>query len=70
MQRLCASHDVPLAAAALQFSLRESRICSTIVGMSDPERVERTLRIAEWPIPNKLWEDLEPLAAVGKDGVL
>jgi D-threo-aldose 1-dehydrogenase len=59
-----------LAAAALQFSLRESRICSTIVGMSDPERVERTLRIAEWPIPNKLWEDLEPLAAVGKDGVL
>jgi D-threo-aldose 1-dehydrogenase len=38
--------------------------------MSDPERVEQTLRIAEWPIPNKLWEDLEPLAAVGKDGVL
>jgi D-threo-aldose 1-dehydrogenase len=70
MERLCASHEVPLAAAALQFSLRESRICSTIVGMSDPERVEQTLRLAEWPIPNKLWEELEPLAAVGKDGVL
>lgn len=70
MQRLCASYDVPLAAAALQFSLRESRICSTIVGMSDPERVEQTLRLAEWPISDKLWQELEPLAAVGKNGVL
>jgi D-threo-aldose 1-dehydrogenase len=70
MQRLCASYDVPLAAAALQFSLRESRIASTIVGISEPERVEQTLRLAEWPIPNKLWEELKPLAAVGKDGVL
>jgi D-threo-aldose 1-dehydrogenase len=70
MERLCASHDVPLAAAALQFSLRESRISSTIVGMSNPERVEQTLHLAEWPIPNKLWEELEPLAAVGKEGVL
>jgi D-threo-aldose 1-dehydrogenase len=70
MQRLCASYDVPLAAAALQFSLRESRIASTIVGISEPERVEQTLRLAEWSIPNKLWEDLEPLAAIGRNGIL
>ena len=70
MQRICASYDVPLAAAALQFSLRESRITSTIVGMSEPERVEQTLRLAEWSIPDKLWTDLEPLAAVGRSGVL
>jgi D-threo-aldose 1-dehydrogenase len=70
MERLCASHHVPLAAAALQFSLRESRISSTIVGMSEPERIEQTLRLAEWPIPDKLWQELEPLAAVGKNGVL
>jgi D-threo-aldose 1-dehydrogenase len=70
MQRLCASYDVPLAAAALQFSLRESRITSTIVGISEPERVEQTLQLAEWPIPEKLWEELEPLAAVGRNGVL
>jgi D-threo-aldose 1-dehydrogenase len=70
MQRLCASYDVPLAAAALQFSLRESRITSTIVGISEPGRVEQTLRLAEWSIPDKLWDELEPLAAVGKNGVL
>ncbi|MBV9489895.1 MAG: aldo/keto reductase [Verrucomicrobia bacterium] len=70
MQRICASYDVPLAAAALQFSLRESRITSTIVGITEPERVEQTLRLAEWSIPDKLWEELQPLAEVGKSGVL
>jgi D-threo-aldose 1-dehydrogenase len=68
MQRICTSYNVPLAAAALQFSLRQSRITSTIVGISEPERVEQTLRLAEWPIPGKLWEELQPLAAVGKHG--
>lgn len=70
MQRICASYNVPLAAAALQFSLRESRITSTIVGITEPERVEQTLRLAEWPIPDKLWEELEPNVAAGKSGVL
>ncbi len=44
------------AAAALQFSLRESRITSTIVGISEPERVEQTLRLAEWSIPRLLFD--------------
>jgi len=70
MQRICESYAVPLAAAALQFSLRESRIVSTIVGITEPERVEQTLRLAEWPIPEKLWADLKPLIAAGKTGVL
>jgi D-threo-aldose 1-dehydrogenase len=70
MQRICVSYDVPLAAAALQFSLRETRITSTIVGISEPERVEETFRLAEWPLPDELWEELKPLAAVGKDGLL
>jgi D-threo-aldose 1-dehydrogenase len=70
MQRICVSYDVPFAAAALQFSLREIRITSTIVGITEPERVEQTLRLAEWPIPDKLWGELEPLAAIGKNGIL
>jgi D-threo-aldose 1-dehydrogenase len=70
MQRICGSYNVPLAAAALQFSLRESRITSTIVGITEPERVEQTLRLAEISIPDKLWADLEPVAAVGRKGVL
>lgn len=70
MQQICQANDVPLAAAALQFSLRESRIVSTIVGVTEPERIEQTLRLAEWPIPESLWQDLTPLIAPGKAGVL
>ncbi len=54
--------DVPLAAAALQFSLRETRIASTIVGFSSPERVEETLNLARREIPDDLWARLDGLA--------
>lgn len=60
MQQTCQAYDVPLAAAALQFSLRDPRVTSTIVGISKPERVSETMRLAEWPIPDELWEKLLP----------
>jgi D-threo-aldose 1-dehydrogenase len=54
---------VPLAAAGLQFSLREPRVSSTIVGLSAPERVQETVALARWPIPAELWDELAPLTA-------
>jgi D-threo-aldose 1-dehydrogenase len=63
MEAACRDHDVPIAAAALQFSTRDPRITSTIVGISRPERVDETLRLAEWTIPDALWEVLGPMAA-------
>jgi D-threo-aldose 1-dehydrogenase len=69
MERACQASGVPLAAAALQFSLRDRRVASTIVGMSDPNRVEQTLRLAEWPIADDLWQQLLALAAPGRVGV-
>lgn len=63
MEVACAQHGVPLAAAALQFSTRDPRIASTIVGISRPERVDETVRLASWEIPQQLWDVLEPLAA-------
>jgi D-threo-aldose 1-dehydrogenase len=63
MEEACAAHGVPLAAAALQFSLRDPRIVSTIVGISRPERVAATAKMATWPIPEELWAELEPLVA-------
>jgi D-threo-aldose 1-dehydrogenase len=68
MERVVTAAGIPLAAAALQYSLREERIASTIVGMSAPERVEQTIELAEWPIPPEVWAELEPLAAVGRSG--
>lgn len=55
---VCREYDVPLPAAALQFSLRDERITSTVVGMTRPERVEQTLELARHPIPDELWNDL------------
>jgi D-threo-aldose 1-dehydrogenase len=69
MEAACLARNVPLAAAALQFSLRDDRVTSTIVGMSSPERVEQTVRLAEWPIDDDLWSELLELAAPGRNGV-
>lgn len=70
MERLCKARDVPLAAAALQFSLRDERIASTVVGMSEPQRIAQTVKLANWPIPDDLWSDLQKLAAAGHQGVV
>jgi D-threo-aldose 1-dehydrogenase len=52
---------VPLAAAALQFSLRAPFIDSTVVGVSSPDRVKQTLDFASVPIPDALWAELSAL---------
>lgn len=70
MESLCAEHGVPLAAAALQFSLRDPRVTSTIVGMSEPKRVEQTVELADFEIPDALWDALLPIARRGRAGVL
>jgi D-threo-aldose 1-dehydrogenase len=65
MEMLCGRYHVPLAALALQFSLRDPRIVSTIVGMSKPERVPETLALAHTPIPDELWQDVARLRGGG-----
>nr|WP_062332558.1 aldo/keto reductase [Herbidospora sakaeratensis] len=59
MAAACAAHGVPLPAAALQFSLRDPRVTSTIVGVSEPGRVAATLELASIPIPAELWDELD-----------
>jgi D-threo-aldose 1-dehydrogenase len=59
IEDVCRRVDIPLAAAAMQFSLRDERIGSTLVGFSRPERVEQTVRLAELPIPDELWSEVE-----------
>lgn len=62
MRRACDAHGVPLAAAALQFSLRDPRVTSTIVGISRPARIATTIELATTPIPGELWDDLDRCA--------
>jgi D-threo-aldose 1-dehydrogenase len=61
IEAACARHGVPLAAAALQDSLREPRITSTVVGWSRPERYDETLTLAGHPVPDELWDELAEL---------
>lgn len=61
---VCQEYGVPLAAAALQFSLRDPRVTTTVVGMTKPERVAQTIELASHPIPDELWPALD---AVGFD---
>jgi D-threo-aldose 1-dehydrogenase len=70
MEALCAEYGIPLAAAALQFSLRDQRVTSTIVGMSEPKRVAQTAELAHLEIPGVLWDELLPIARLGRAGVL
>jgi len=67
LEAICRRYGVPLAAAALQFSLRDPRISATIVGMSRPERVEETIRLATLPIPEALWEELATVPPLHED---
>src|SRR3712207_5229765 len=59
MEAACRRYDVPLAAAALQFSLRSPVIDSTVVGVSSPQRIDQTLQLAAVEIPDELWAELE-----------
>lgn len=61
VEAVCAKHGIPPGAAALQFSLREPRITSTICGVSSPERIRQTLEWAAWPIPAEAWAELMAL---------
>jgi D-threo-aldose 1-dehydrogenase len=61
MRAAVARAGVPLAAAALQFSLRAPFVDSTVVGVSSPQRVRETLDLARLPIPDDVWQELETL---------
>jgi D-threo-aldose 1-dehydrogenase len=61
LEATCARYDVPLAAAALHFSLRDPRITSTVIGISRAERLAATVVLTQQPIPEELWQELEAI---------
>ncbi|RKR76433.1 aldo/keto reductase [Frondihabitans australicus] len=54
--------SIPLAAAALQLSLHDERISSTVVGMSSPTRLQSLVELAQVPIPEELWTALHRIS--------
>lgn len=61
IEAICAEHGIAPGAVALQFSTRDTRITSTIAGVSKPERVRETLDWYSAEIPDAAWEALTAL---------
>jgi D-threo-aldose 1-dehydrogenase len=61
VEAICAEHGVPPGAVALQFSMRDPRVTTTICGVTRPERVAETLAWAAWPVPQAVWDALAAL---------
>ncbi len=69
VEQLCQRHGVPVAAAALQFSLRDERITSTVVGTSRPDRVQQIVDYATHPIADDFWDEIGKLPYSTTEGV-
>ena len=67
IEAICARHQVPLAAAALQFPLRHPAIVSVVVGQERASEVEQNTRLLSTPIPLGLWADLKEEQLIPRD---
>lgn len=61
VEKICAEHDLAPAAAALQFSMNDPRITSTIVGVSKAERVHQSIAFSKQPISETAQAELARL---------
>lgn len=59
IERVCAAHGVPLAAAALQFPLAHPVVASIIPGPRSPAELAQILDWFAADIPSALWRDLK-----------
>jgi D-threo-aldose 1-dehydrogenase len=59
IERVCARHQVPLPAAALQFPLGHLIVASIIPGAISRGQVEQNVAAFRHPIPTDLWAELK-----------
>jgi len=56
---VCARHDVPLKAAAVQFPMGHPAISCVIVGCRSTAQLDESIDMFEFDIPSALWADLK-----------
>jgi D-threo-aldose 1-dehydrogenase len=61
LEEACARHDVPLAAAAIQFPLRHPAVTSILVGARTPAEIAEDVRLLDHPVPEELWPELDSI---------
>jgi D-threo-aldose 1-dehydrogenase len=62
MRDVCARYDVPLAAAALRFTLRHPAVTAAVVGARAPAEILSDVSYLSTEIPDALWAELESLS--------
>jgi D-threo-aldose 1-dehydrogenase len=67
LERVVTAHDVPLAAAALQFPFHHPAVAAVIPGARAPGEVEQNLELLRLSIPLALWRDLKAEGLVRPD---
>ena len=58
LEAVCAKHDVPLNAAAVQFVAAHPSVTSLVIGADQVEQVEENLKALYVPIPIAFWDDV------------
>ena len=58
ISKICLQYDVPVPAAALQFSYSNKLISSMILGIDRIEQIQQNFENLNYPIPKELWENL------------
>ncbi len=58
LEAICVRHQVPLAAAALQFPLGHPAVAAVVPGAVRAEEVRRNLALFRQPIPPALWAEM------------
>ncbi|KNG92681.1 aldo/keto reductase [Pseudaestuariivita atlantica] len=67
MAVVCAAHDVPLPAAALQFPLAHPAVKSVIPGPRTPDELAQNIDWFLHPVPPALWDDLKSEGLIDAD---
>ena len=67
--RIAAEAGIPLAALALQFSLRHPLVDTTVVGLRTRERFDETVAHAQIHVPDAVWAELDAIAPSSDIGV-
>lgn len=70
LETICAAHDTPLIAAALQFPLGHPAVKSVIPGAGSADEVRQNVDIFETTIPSALWDDLKSQGLLRSDAPL
>jgi D-threo-aldose 1-dehydrogenase len=67
IREVCDRHDIPIAAAALQFPLGHPAVRTVLVGARSAEELERDLALFELEIPGGFWADLRRAGLLAAD---